>query len=207
MRQSERICVRRSRNGGEMDNKHVGSWINSHVNMDHCTEFLLLMSRSENQRMCATGNLCSSLACVFFGHKARPGRIATSSLASDCPQSPLNHPVAVQDVLQHPYSVCISNAVALSIHCTVRIVKWMYIALNGGIVIRIHSSDLHSLLQSTLYHAQHNISNADDDISFNPAVIHTTREFVLPHLFIDGGGGESLHTGIVLSDTQVRDCK
>ncbi len=167
------------------------------------TEFLLLMSRSENKHMCAlaaaTGNLCSSLACVFFGHKARSGRIATGSLASGCSQSPLNHPVAVQDVLQHPYSTSISNAVALSIHCKVSFVKWMYIALNGGIVILIHSSDLHSLLQPNLYRPQQNTSYADDDIFFNTAVNHTTSEFVLPHLFVDGGGEESLQNGIALS--------
>lgn len=73
-------------------------------------------------------------------------------------------------------------------------------------MILIHSSDLHSLLQSNLYRPQHNTSNADDDIFFffTPAVNHTTREFVLPHLFVDGGGEESLQTDIVLSETQVR---
>lgn len=78
----------------------------------------------------------------------------------------------------------------------------MYIALNGGIVILIHSSDLHSLLQSNLYRPQHNTSNADDDIFyFTPAVNHTTREFVLPHFFVDGGGEEPFQTDIVLSET------
>ncbi len=42
----------------------------------------------------------------------------------------------------------------------------MYIALNGGIVILIHSSDLHSLLQPNLYRPQQNTSYADDDIVF-----------------------------------------
>lgn len=77
-------------------NKHW--WINK----------LLLMLRRAHQQ---------SVPCVFFGHKARPGRIATGSLASGCSRSALNHPVAVQDVLQQPYSTCISNAVALSVRC------------------------------------------------------------------------------------------
>ncbi len=122
--------------------------------------------QQQQQEICAP-----AWHAYFFGHKARSGRIATGSLASGCSQSPLNHPVAVQDVLQHPYSTSISNAVALSIHCKVSFVKWMYIALNGGIVILIHSSDLHSLLQPNLYRPQQNTSYADDDIFLTQLLI------------------------------------
>lgn len=77
-------------------------------------------------------------------------------------------------------------------------------------MILIHSSDLHSLLQPNLYRPQQNTSYADDDIFFiyffTTAVNHTTSEFVLPHLFVDGGGEESLQTGIALSKTQVGGC-
>ncbi len=156
----------------EMDNKHVGSWINCHVNLEHRIP-VADVAVGEQTHVCISSSNRKSVLQLGMRIFWTQGTFWTNShrQSSGCSQSPLNHPVAVQDVLQHPYSTSISNAVALSIHCKVSFVKWMYIALNGGIVILIHSSDLHSLLQPNLYRPQHNTSYADDNIFLTQLLI------------------------------------